>query len=312
MLAEAKRIDRDYSNRNGFYAGFVPGLNIDLAEIVTPVTGNIAALLTPVPGRIPGELTYQNFSVLMHETHRVALLTATNIDGATYVAIDRATGEPAAEQPGEGDTWYKDTRIDESLTLTNDFYGEWSHLFDRGHLTRRNDPTWGPNAKRANVDTFHFTNCSPQHWKFNESIEFWQGVERYVLEQGLWETGLDKRLSVLQGPLYDATPPLFADEVEIPNAFWKIVVWKGQGGLKAVALVVDQTDLLSIPRRGGGQPDETTQVKVIQFRSTVENVAQRSGQDFSALIPFDTAAADLPRVGEAQRILTSFAQIPVR
>ena len=183
ILAEAKRIDRDYSNRNGFDPRFVPGLDIDLAKAVGPIKGEIAALLKPAEGRVPGELAYQNFSVVMHRVHRVAILTATNIDGATYISIDRKTGEPAEKQPGaEGDTWYKHPRINESITLTNDFYGEWSHIFDRGHLTRRNDPTWGPDANRANLDPFHFTNCSPQHWKFDELIEFWQGVERYVLE----------------------------------------------------------------------------------------------------------------------------------
>lgn len=311
-LAEAKRIDRDYSNRNGFDAKFVPGLDIDLAKIIAPVKSKVASLLEPSDGGAPGELAYENFSVVMHKVHRIAIVTATNIDGKTYIAIDRTTGEPADEQPAaEGDTWYKDTRVNEALTLTNDFYSGWSHIFDRGHLTRRNDPTWGPHAGRANTDTFHFTNCSPQHWKFNESIEYWQGVERYVLEQGLWETGLDKRLSVLQGPLYDAPQPLYADDVEVPNAFWKIVAWKGKGGLKAVALVVDQSDLLSITRKGGAAPDETARAKVTQFRTTVADVARRTGLALDALAPFDTAAGDLPHVGEAQHVLTSFAQIKV-
>jgi endonuclease G len=249
----------------------------------------------------------------MHKVHRVALLTATNIDGATYIEIDRKTGEPADSQPRpEGDTWYKDTRINENLTLTNDFYSEWTHLFDRGHLTRRNDPTWGPFASRANTDSFHFTNCSPQHWKFNGSIEFWQGVERYVLEQGLWETGLDKRLIVIQGPLYDAPQPLYADDVQIPNAFWKIVVWKGKNGLKAVALAVDQTDLLSIPRKSGPPPDDSVRAKVMQFRTTVADIGRGTGLDLDALARYDTAAGDLPYVGEAQQILTNWSQIKVR
>lgn len=312
-LAESKRIDRDYQNRNGFNPKFVPGLQIDLETIIDPVKKKIAGLLEPTKGRAPGELIYENFSVIMHKVHHIAILTATNIDGKTYIAIDRKTGEPAQQQPqAEGDTWYKDTRINESLTLTNDFYSEWSHIFDRGHLTRRNDPTWGANAARANVDTFHFTNCSPQHWKFNESIDFWQGLERYVLEQGLWETGLDKRLTVLQGPLYDAPQPLYADDIEIPNAFWKIVAWKGKGGLKAVALVVDQTDLLSITRKGSIQPDETARAKVTQFRTTVADIASRSGLNLDALVPHDTAAGNLPHVGEARRELTSFDQINVR
>ncbi|WP_105432935.1 DNA/RNA non-specific endonuclease [Neorhizobium sp. T6_25] len=226
--AEAARIDRDYSSRRGFNPEFVPGLEIDLRVVVEPVKASIAPLIEQREGRATGELPYENFSVVMHRERKIAMITATNIDGETYVAIDRKTGLPAENQPErEGDSWYKDTRIAEEYTLTNDFYGEWSHYFDRGHLTRRNDPTWGPNARRANYDTFHFTNCSPQHWKFNQTIQFWQGIERYVLEQGLWATGLDKQLTVLQGPLFDAPQPQYAEDVLIPNAFWKIVVWNG-------------------------------------------------------------------------------------
>lgn len=48
-----------------------------------------------------------------------------------------------------------------------------------GHLTRRNDPTWGTSdeAERANADTFHFANCTPQHLRFNETAKYWQGVD---------------------------------------------------------------------------------------------------------------------------------------
>lgn len=311
-LAEAKRLDRNYSNRNGYNPGFIPDMPLDLRQVVHPVADRIVELSQSGEGDAPGELRYQNFSVIMNREHRVALLTATNIDGATYVAIDRASGEPAEKQPRpEGDTWYKDTRIDEIHTLTNDFYGEWSHIFDRGHLTRRNDPTWGENAERANVDTFHFTNCSPQHWKFNQSIKFWQGIERYVLEQGIWETGLDKPVTVLQGPLYDAPQPLFADDVQVPNAFWKILVWNGRGGKKAVALVADQTALLPIKRLPGGQPDERTRVDVTEFRSTVKYIADQSGLNLDAIAPFDTAAGQLPHAGEAKESLTNFAQFEI-
>lgn len=311
-LAEAKRIDRDYSNRNGYDPAFLDGLKIDLADVVAPVKKKVAPLLKPQKNRAPGELPYQNFSVVMHKSQGIAILTATNIDGETYIAIDRKTGKPAKEQPkAEGDTWYKDHRIDAALTLTNDFYGEWSQFFDRGHLTRRNDPTWGPDAGRANVDTFHFTNCSPQHWRFNQSSKFWQGIERYVLEQGLWETGLNKRLTVFQGPLYDAPQPRFADEVEIPNAYWKVVIWKGAGGLKAVALVADQTDLMTIPRRTE-RADEDELVDVIEFRATVADIANRSGLNLDAISPYDTAAGDLPKVGEARQVLTAWDQLGIR
>ncbi|WP_429819348.1 DNA/RNA non-specific endonuclease [Ensifer sp. B1-9] len=312
--AEAMRIDRDYSNRAGFKADFVPGLKIELGKMIEPLKESVAPLLENKRGRASGELAYENFSVVMHGDRRIAMVTATNIDGESYIAIDRDTGLPAEHQPTrEGDSWYKDTRIDESLTLTNDFYGEWSHYFDRGHLTRRNDPTWGPNARRANYDTFHFTNCSPQHWQFNQSIRFWQGIERYILEQGLWETGLNKKLTVLQGPLYDAPQPKYADDVQIPNAFWKVVAWKGESGLKVVGLVADQTRLLPIKRpKGTGRPDKDACADVQEFRSTVKDIERRSGLNLSALGSFDTAGDDLPKVGEARQLISSFEQFNVR
>ena len=51
---------------------------------------------------------------------------------------------------------------------------------------------------------------------------------------------------------------------------------------------------------------------MIQFRATVADVTRRSGLKLDALAPYDTAAGDLPHVGEAQRVLTSFEQINVR
>ncbi len=312
--AEAARIDRDYSTRGGFQSDFVPGIELSLQEIVAPVKGTIAPTRAAIKGHFKGELPYENFSVVMHDTRRIAILTATNIDGESYIAINRETGLPTEIQPSrEGDTWYKDTRIDEDYTLTNDFYGEWSTYFDRGHLTRRNDPTWGPNARRANYDTFHFTNAAPQHWKFNQTIEFWQGIERYVLEQGLWETGLKRRLAVLQGPLFDAPVPQYADDVLIPNAFWKIIVWNGVSGLKAVGLVADQTRVLPIKRpKSHRRPDQNERADVQEFRSSIEDISKRSGLDFSALVPHDTAGADLPKVGEARELITNFEQFRVR
>src|SRR5204863_2302402 len=113
---------------------------------------------------------YEHFSVKMNKVKRVAIFTATNIDGRTYLTVDRQTGQVVSE----GETWFLDTRISASYFLDQTFYSGWSHIFDRGHLTRRTDPTWGTpaEAERANADTFHFTNCSPQHFRFNESARF--------------------------------------------------------------------------------------------------------------------------------------------
>ncbi|MDH3767584.1 MAG: DNA/RNA non-specific endonuclease, partial [Gammaproteobacteria bacterium] len=257
--AEGKKLDRNYANRNGFDIDFVSGVSIDLAEIVAPLQNRVMPLKQSQPNRERGELKYQNFSVIMDSDLRFAMITGTNIDGETYKTVDRKTGNIKAS---EGETWYIDRRIDRDAFLDQDFYSAWSHIFDRGHLTRRNDPTWGTKtqAKRANADTFHFTNCSPQQWRFNQTVEFWQGIERYVLENGVFEQVVDTNLTVLQGPLYtdenNEQVEVFADDVRIPTAFWKLVVWHGANGLRAVALIASHEELLDEFRESAGSQSD--------------------------------------------------------
>ncbi len=55
---------------------------------------------------------------------------------------------------------------------------------DRGYLVRRLAPAWGTTekmAKTANDNTFHFTNCTPQHHAFNAGQTLWVGLEDYIL-----------------------------------------------------------------------------------------------------------------------------------
>jgi endonuclease G len=303
--AEAKRLDKDYSNRNGFSDRFVPGVRVGLKKLLSKVRSRIAPL---VDGDTGGELQYQNFSVVMDKDRHFAILTATNIDGEAYLAVDRKSGRVV---DAEGETWYKDPRISAEYYVGQDFYGGWSHKFDRGHLTRRNDPTWGDteaDAERANADTFHFTNCTPQHFRFNQSVEYWQGLERYVLERGLLQPGRAKRLTVLQGPVFD-DQDLWADDVQIPSQFWKIVVWNGAAGLRAVGLMGKQSDLFDEDRGYIRRPDENQTVEVSEFHVSLPVIAKHTGLDLSDLSPYDTRAQGLPQGGEAVSRITKWTDI---
>ena len=228
----------------------------------------------------------------MHKTRGVAIFTATNIDGDTYKNVNRKTGQVSFESQ-EGDTWFQDTHLSESFYLGQGFYAASSDYFDRGHLTRRSDPTFGTPeaAERANADTFHFTNCAPQHFRFNQSSRYWQGVERYVLKTGLLQaTGPDARLCVLQGPVYNEAIDLWMDhQVQIPSSFWNVVVWEGRQGLKAVGMVVDQLPLLSETRSYMGQPKNIKQVDVAQWRVAIVDIGKRTDLLFSdAIVQADT------------------------
>ena len=190
----------------------------------------------------------------------------------------RGEGTEPRARPGKG----KDPRVSASFFLDQTFYSAWSNLFDRGHLTRRTDPDWGTKdeAERANADTYHFTNCTPQHFRFNESTKFWQGAEQYVLENGAIAEETLNRICVFQGPIFDDKIDLWSDDVQIPSSFYKVIAWKGKNGVKSVGLVVDQLQLLSEERHGGVAPGAPAFVNVSQWRVAIPDIEKRTGLDF--------------------------------
>ena len=307
--AEALKLDTDYTNRPGYAADFIPGFELPLPSLSEALAKQLAPLRAGEPGADGGELKYEHFSLKLNKAKRVAIFTATNIDGETYLNVDRDSGQVTGS---EGETWFKDPRVSASFFLDQSFYSDWSEYFDRGHLTRRTDPTWGTaeQAERANADTFHFTNCSPQHFRFNQGAKFWQGAERYVLENGVLAANTRKHICVIQGPIYDDKIDHWSDDVQIPSSFFKVIVWKGAAGLKAVGLVVDQLALLS-ERRGSGQP-QTAAPNMAHWRVAIPLIEQRTGLDFgSAIRDADTISSPgQPPVGaEAARPIRSFADI---
>jgi endonuclease G len=305
--AEKLPLDEDYSNRTGYSAKFIVGTTIPLPQPNAKLAKQVAPLRPGEPKAEGGELKYEHFSIKMNKSKRVAIFSATNIDGNSYLNVDRTTGQVKNQE--EGETWFKDPRISASFFLDNTFYGAWSNLFDHGHLTRRMDPNWGSpeDAERANADTYHFTNCTPQHFRFNETTKFWQGVEQYVLENGALADDSLNRISVFQGPIFSDKVDLWADDVQIPSAYFKVVVWKGKSGVKSVGLVVDQLALLSEQRKKLGQPKTAPFVDVGQWRVGIPTIEARTGLDFGTVIQgADTIKDDAQAtIGEGLIKLTS-------
>lgn len=277
--------DANYANRNGYQTDFLADHAVPLASILQPRAAEIAPLRSGASG-IEAILDYQNFSLAICAERRIAFLTATNIDGARYININRDSGQPSLL--AEGDSWYEDSRIDSRYYLVQSFYREFSRWFDRGHLTRRSDPTWGTpqEAIRANKDTFHFTNCSPQHFRFNQSLQYWQGVERYILEHGVLQT--KKQITVLTGPVLNDQWRQYG-EAKVPLMYWKVILRiDTEGEPQATALLVSQAKLLDEPRRviASAQHDNAPQID--EFRITVSGLESLTGLDFSAFRAWDS------------------------
>jgi endonuclease G len=142
----------------------------------------------------------------MSKSRSLAFFTAVNIDGSQLIQIDR-----------KNDRWYFDPRIDRSYQTGPELY--INNDLDRGHLVRRLDPVWGDSAKEADEDTFHFTNCSPQHKNLNQIT--WLGLEDYILTNA---DRFDLKVSVFTGPVFREDDMLYRRKFQIPAEFWKVVV----------------------------------------------------------------------------------------
>src|SRR5688572_12540032 len=107
-------------------------------------------------------LDYTNFSILVSYSRAQPIFTAVNIDGEKYKQSKRK----------KGDKWNYDMRVKEDEQLGDWFYKNTDSVFHRGHMVRRLDPCWGSLSirKKAELDTFHFTNASPQHKSFNPKV----------------------------------------------------------------------------------------------------------------------------------------------
>jgi endonuclease G, mitochondrial len=172
-------------------------------------------------------LNYTHFSLVMSRSRKLPLFTAVNIDGSKLKALKRTK-----------DVWYFDPRIEKSDQYGPELYE--SNELDRGHLVRRLDPVWGDESGEANEDTFHFTNCSPQHKNLNQKT--WLNLEDYVGKNAK-KFGL--KVSVFTGPVFRPDDRVYRGQYRIPAEFWKVVVMvKDEGKLSATAYLQTQKNLI--------------------------------------------------------------------
>jgi endonuclease G, mitochondrial len=237
--------DQDFSTRKGYDERFL-GVRVPMPKVVDR---KIVSKLDDGAYRIP----YEHFTVVMNKMRRLALFTASNVDANPA----RKTPEPGRDYSRAGLTgllddndrekWFTDPRIPAAHQLPNVFFDKDRTAFDKGHIVRREDVAWGSTydeLRRANGDTFHVTNCSPQIESFNRSASggLWGKLENLVLKQAKTE-----RYSLFAGPVFRKDDHLFLGvddagptRVPIPRQFWKIVVARTDNELQTFAFILDQ------------------------------------------------------------------------
>ncbi|ROM39364.1 endonuclease [Pseudomonas poae] len=208
----------DLKDRHGYAEDFLGSFTVPWPTVVEALASDVQTLESG-----DQRLDYTHFSITMSRSKRLALYVGVNIDGGQHVDIVRSN-----------DTWAYDGRLPIDAQVGEALYA--NNGLDRGHLVRRQDPNWGDVAQTANLDTFHFTNCSPQMSGFNQKT--WLELEDYILDNTQrWKA----RATVFTGPVYADDDRMYRG-VQIPKAFWKVVAYLSDDGKpSASAYMIDQT-----------------------------------------------------------------------
>ncbi|WP_313956521.1 DNA/RNA non-specific endonuclease [Streptomyces sp. SAJ15] len=150
--------------------------------------------------------------------------------------------------------------------------------------------------RKADDDTFHYTNAAPQADIFNQGKELWLGLEAYLLEHA---AEFDRRLVVHTGPVLLDSDPVHR-WVKIPLRFWKVVGFLDDGQLAATAYILDQSPDLTAAEaaralaKAEGNPPPLGAFRT--FQAPVHDIATLTRLDFGPLpaadrMPTPSAAA---------------------
>jgi endonuclease G len=322
MLMEAVHIDQTTLNsRPGYKPNFIGSgkFSVPLPKIPASLKSKVATLKT---SSTESELKYFNYSVVMNKERKFALFSCVNIDGGKQQDVGKR----------EGDSWLRDPRIDADFQIGDEFYRKQSTFeadrtanpFDRGHLVRRLDATWGDTvaeAKEHGDDSFHFTNATPQFFSFNQGKQLWAGLEDFTRDILLKD---EEKGIVMNGPVFDGPDANDADlpdpggrphadpsfgGVKIPKYFWKILITKGDDGLKAMAFLMSQRKLImNIDRiQEADMLEKLSAEDVRVFQVSIADLTKLTKLDFGNLT--DADAHEATSVGP--RVIETFNDIRI-
>jgi endonuclease G, mitochondrial len=273
MVDGDEAVAEDYRDRAGYQSDFLgkDKMTVDLPSVERDADD---VLDFQFNGKADTELRYEHYSVMMSRSRRMCFVSAVNIDGNLSKKSARVG-------------WKWDPRIPKAQQIMNECYGS-PPKFSRGHMTRREDPGWGKEAKtakRGNEDSMHVTNTTPQMQAFNAPI--WLALEDYALGHAKED---EMKISVFTGPYFDDQDPEMYG-VRIPIAFWKIIAFihDETGRLCATGYEMNQETTL--------QPEEefvfgaftSPQLKVAT-QVSIRSIEVRSGISFGRLASVDPLA----------------------
>ena len=209
-------------------------------------------------------IEHTRFSLVFNKKRQLAIYVAYNIDGRHPRNIPRS------------ESFKFDPKLPRELQLNN-AQGYANNPWDRGHLARRADLTWGTNeneeeAKRAGRESFFYSNIAPQHENLHDTP--WGKIEDWVLN---FTNVKANRASVFTGPIFTKYDEIWQAEnnppILIPSGYWKIITKPHKEKLWAAGFVVWQKDF----------DDEIDRFVPLTEQVRVTTIEFLTGLDFGAL-----------------------------
>lgn len=219
MSKRSKKLKSKASSK-GFVQGFL-SFHIDLPELGSTSKQNAFI-------KNGSEVVeYTHYSLALNKVRRFAFWVGWNIDGGDIKKVSRK-GIPFATDPA----------IPMEFQVGEEVYS--GNRLDRGHIARRADLLWGSlsEARKANKDSFFFTNIAPQMDDFNQSGKggLWGRLEDAVFD----DTDVENlKVSLFGGPVFREEDREFRG-VKLPNEFWKVIAFVEDQKLKAKGFLLTQ------------------------------------------------------------------------
>lgn len=225
--------------------------------------------------------------------------------------------------------WRLDKRIPAKYQIQADEFYDPATLVDKGHIVRRDDNCWALlrnnetdslGIEYANADTFHWTNCTPQHEAFNrdtgqyEGIGLWGILENAIKEQLEFPKNdpnnpnkdYGQRACVLAGPILNDNDPEYM-EIQYPIKFWKVFAIHSQSeGNLVYGFILSQEDKV-VEEGLEKEMRPRFNPKVMAMQVSLKEIERQSGILFdNVLHEFDVKADDEISIVELDSKLENF------
>jgi endonuclease G len=280
-----------------------PGYKADFLKVQVPPPGVAKARSGEIlkAGAQPLLLKYHHYSLVMNQGRRLQMWSAVNVD---YTPSKR---RKKRNEFGT-DTWVADPRIPGALQIEDQQLYDPAKKFDRGHIVRREDTAWGETAQEevfANSDSFHWTNCTPQHEQFNRAMYqyhgLWGQLENHIQSQA---KNVGQRMSIFAGPILNSKKDIRHDfgggEMRVPVRFWKVLIITEDANtakprLRAYGFILDQQGAIT---KYGLEKFDPGQMATYQV--PLADISGEAGVTFDKKLTAADAMAGAPN--EARRI----------